>query len=152
MCEVNGYATVETVMWRNVRGRSVQRVHSLRRTQKLQVREGEWRVNGVYARVCKCVFRPVPLPQQWQTGALSQTHIKWCPGVCGFLVDYCYVFISCLDSHSDGTHSLQSIHWWASDGMLNFSKSVLMKKRTHHGWLEDDKMSTNVSFLSELFL
>ncbi len=26
-------------------------------------------------------------------------------------VDYCDVFISCLDSHSDGTHSLQRIHW-----------------------------------------
>ncbi len=38
-------------------------------------------------------------------------------------VDYCDVFISCLDSHSDGTHSLQSIHCWASDGMLHFSKS-----------------------------
>ncbi len=25
------------------------------------------------------------------------------------------VFISSLDSHSDGTHSLQRIHWW-SDG------------------------------------
>ncbi len=36
-----------------------------------------------------------------------------------------------LDSHSDGTHSLQSIHWWTSDMMLNFSKSVLMKKQTH---------------------
>ncbi len=23
---------------------------------------------------------------------------------CGLLVDYCDVFISCLDSHSDGTH------------------------------------------------
>ncbi len=30
-------------------------------------------------------------------------------------VGYCDVFISCLDSHSDGTHSLQRIHWWASD-------------------------------------
>ncbi len=30
-------------------------------------------------------------------------------------VDYCDVFISCLDSHSDGTHSLQRIYWWASD-------------------------------------
>ncbi len=30
-------------------------------------------------------------------------------------VDYCDVFISCLDSHSDGTHSLQRIHWWAND-------------------------------------
>ncbi len=35
-------------------------------------------------------------------------------------VDYCDVFIS---SHSDGTHSLQSIHWLASDEMLHFSKS-----------------------------
>ncbi len=26
-------------------------------------------------------------------------------------VDYYDVFISCLDSHSDGTHSLQRIHW-----------------------------------------
>ncbi len=41
---------------------------------------------------------------------------------CGLLVDYCDVFISCLDSHSDGTHSLQMIHWWAI--MLHFSKSV----------------------------
>ncbi len=47
---------------------------------------------------------------------------------CGLLVDYCDVFISCLDSHSDGTHSLQKIQWWASDAMLNFSKSVLMEK------------------------
>ncbi len=42
---------------------------------------------------------------------------------CGLLVDYCDVFISCLDSHSDGTHSLQRIHLWASDEMLHFSKS-----------------------------
>ncbi len=39
--------------------------------------------------------------------------LEWC----GLLVDYCDVFISCLDSHSDGTHSLQSIHWWDSDEM-----------------------------------
>ncbi len=45
--------------------------------------------------------------------------LEWC----GLLVDYCDVFISCLDSHSDGTHSLQSIRCWASDGMLHFSKS-----------------------------
>ncbi len=38
------------------------------------------------------------------------------------VVDYCNVFISCLDSHSDGTHSLQGIHWGGSDVMLNFSK------------------------------
>ncbi len=35
-------------------------------------------------------------------------------------VDYCDVFISCLDSHSDGTHSLQSIYLWASHVMLHF--------------------------------
>ncbi len=45
--------------------------------------------------------------------------LEWC----GLLVDYCDVFISCLDSHSDGTHSLQSIHCWASDGIIHFSKS-----------------------------
>ncbi len=33
--------------------------------------------------------------------------LEWCE----LLVYYCDVFISCLDSHSDGTHSLQSIHW-----------------------------------------
>ncbi len=43
---------------------------------------------------------------------LSQI-INWWIGV-----DYYDVFISSLDSHSDGTHSLQSIHWWASDSML----------------------------------
>ncbi len=31
--------------------------------------------------------------------------------LCGLRVDYCDVFISCLDSHSDGTHSLQRMHW-----------------------------------------
>ncbi len=38
-------------------------------------------------------------------------------------VDYCDVFISCLDSYSDGTHSLQSIHSWASEEKLHFYKS-----------------------------
>ncbi len=45
--------------------------------------------------------------------------LEWC----GLLVDYCDVFISCLDSRSDGTHSLQRIYWWESDWMLHFSKS-----------------------------
>ncbi len=40
--------------------------------------------------------------------------------LCGLLVNYYYVFISCLDSHSDGTHSLQWILWWANDVMLHF--------------------------------
>ncbi len=45
--------------------------------------------------------------------------LEWCV----LLVNYCDVLISCLDSHSDGTHSLQRIHCWASDGMLRFSKT-----------------------------
>ncbi len=49
---------------------------------------------------------------------------------CGLLVDYCDVFISCLDSHSDGTHSLQRIRCWASDVILHFSKSAPIKKHT----------------------
>ncbi len=31
-----------------------------------------------------------------------------------------------IDSHSDGTHSLQSIHCWDTDAMLHFSKSDLI--------------------------
>ncbi len=42
--------------------------------------------------------------------------LEWC----GLLVN---VLIRCLDSHSDGTHSLQSIHCWSSEGLLHFSKS-----------------------------
>ncbi len=62
--------------------------------------------------------------------------LEWC----GLLVDYCDVFISCLDSHSDGTHSLQRMHWWASDGILHFFKSVSMNKQTylHLGWPEGE--------------
>ncbi len=51
---------------------------------------------------------------------------NWWLEWCGLL----WCFISCLDSHSDGTHSLQRIHWWASDAMLHFSKSVLMNSST----------------------
>ncbi len=40
---------------------------------------------------------------------LASQDIKWWTGL---LVDYCFVLISCLDSHSDGTHSLQRIHWY----------------------------------------
>ncbi len=54
--------------------------------------------------------------------------IKWC-------VDYCGVFISCLDSHSDGTHSLQRIHCWATDAMLHFSKSDEEKNLSQIVWV-----------------
>ncbi len=50
---------------------------------------------------------------------------------CGLLVDYCGVFISCLDTYSDGTHSLQRIRCWVSDVMLNFTKSVRFIKQTN---------------------
>ncbi len=42
--------------------------------------------------------------------------------LCGLLVDYCDVFISCLDYHFDGAYSLKMIHWSASDVMLDLSK------------------------------
>ncbi len=63
--------------------------------------------------------------------------------LCGLLVDHCDVFISCLDSHSDGTHSLQMIH----DAELNSSKSVRMNKWTHDhlGWF-DFHFCENFSF------
>ncbi len=67
----------------------------------------------------------------------------------GLLVDYCNVFISCLDSHSDGTHSLQMIHWGASDVMLHFSISVPMKQtHLHLGWPE----GVQIKFLGELLI
>ncbi len=48
----------------------------------------------------------------------------------------------------------QRIHWWASDVMLNFSKSVQMKKQTHLliGWLEGKSILANFSFFGELFI
>ncbi len=55
---------------------------------------------------------------------------------CWLLVGYCDVFTNCLDSHSDGTHSLQRIQWWASEVMQNVSKSIPMNKQPnlHIGW------------------
>ncbi len=57
----------------------------------------------------------------------SQDINWWAEVVC--VMNYCGVFISCLDSHSDGTHSPQRNHLWASDVMLQFSKSIPMKKK-----------------------
>jgi len=36
--------------------------------------------------------------------------------------------ITCLETYSDGTHSLQRIYWWTNNIMLNFSKSVRMDR------------------------
>ncbi len=48
---------------------------------------------------------------------LSSPDVNWWTGVVWIIV----MFLS--DSHSDGTHSLQSIHCWDTDAMLHFSKS-----------------------------
>ncbi len=69
------------------------------------------------------------------------------PEWCGLLVDYCDVFISCLDSHSGGTHSLQRIHWWASDVTLHFSKSdEKTNSSTISMALKASKLSANFHF------
>ncbi len=54
------------------------------------------------------------------------------------LVDYCDVFITCLDSPSDGTHSLQRTDWWASDVIQNISKSVPDDKQMDELLLEQN--------------
>ncbi len=69
--------------------------------------------------------------------------INWWTGVVWIIV----MFLSA--AHSDGTHPLKRIHWWASDVMLNFSKSVLMKKQTT-SWMAWEWV--NIHFLDELFL
>ncbi len=74
--------------------------------------------------------------------------INWRTGVVWITCD---VFISCLNSHSDGTHSLQMIHWWASDAMLHCPN--MMKKRIHlyHGLPQVESILCRFSFLGELF-
>ncbi len=51
---------------------------------------------------------------------------------------YKHACFHCLDSHSDGTYSLQMIHYWTNYVMLLSSKSVLMKNQInlHLGWPE----------------
>ncbi len=71
---------------------------------------------------------------------LSSQDVNWWTGVVWIIVDYCGVFISCLDSHSDGTHSLQRIRWWPSDRCYIFFFN-LMKKQTHLH-LDDLKVRT----------
>ncbi len=43
-------------------------------------------------------------------------------------VDYCDVFISCLDSHSDGTHSPQRP---IGEEVMERYTSPILKKQTH---------------------
>ncbi len=60
----------------------------------------------------------------------------------------CDVFISCVDSHSDGTHSLQRIHWWASDVILDFNKTVPMKKNSSTSWMPWGWVNSQRTFCS----
>ncbi len=86
----------------------------------------------------------VKMPSRWIcclqrhfTSLFTSQDINWWT-----LVDYSWIIVMFLsaDAHSDGTHSLQRIHWWARDVMLHFSKSVLMKKQPHLplGWPEQE--------------
>ncbi len=54
---------------------------------------------------------------------------------CGLLVNYfwCLYQLPCLSFWR--THSLQMIYWWASDVILHFFKSFLMKKNTPTSWM-----------------
>ncbi len=79
------------------------------------------------------------VPSDWESKQLIKTSEKLHVCKKQILNYYCDVFISCLFSYSDGTHSL---HWWGGDIMIHFSKSVPMKKQTHlHlGWPKGEKM------------
>ncbi len=72
--------------------------------------------------------------------------LEWC----GLLVDYCDVFISCLDSHSDGTHSLQRIHCCPIMKCYIFQISSLFSWTNKHIYILDglwvSKLSANFHF------
>ncbi len=63
---------------------------------------------------------------------LSSPDVNWWTGVVWITCD---VLDSCLDSHSDGTHSLQSIHCWDTDAVTHFSKK---QTHLHLGWPESE--------------
>ncbi len=67
-------------------------------------------------------------------------------GPCVLLVDYCDVFISCLDSRFDGTHSLQRIHWGAKEWNATFLQ-ISFAEETN-----SSTIFSTLHFLSELFL
>ncbi len=56
-------------------------------------------------------------------------------------VDVVWCFISCMNSHFDGTHSLQWIHWWTGDIMLN-----LMIRRNKLMYILDGLWVSRFSF------
>ncbi len=62
-------------------------------------------------------------------------------------------FISCLDSHSDGTHSLQRIHWWANDAkFLQICSDEDNKLTYQDGCPEGEYILSQFSFLGELYV
>ncbi len=66
-------------------------------------------------------------------------------------MDYCDVFISSSDSHSDGTHSLQTIHCLASDVMLNFSEEkTISNTPTTRCWKDNIQQGKPVCCLGAL--
>ncbi len=107
----------------------------------------EWRTDSIKTNFKRTVHLEIKICFLINTGLL----IDWNYGLQIMVMEYLWIIviflISCLDSHSDGTHSLQSIHWWTSDVMLNFSITVLMKKQPHlHlGWPKG-KFSANFHF------
>ncbi len=58
------------------------------------------------------------------TQLFASQDINWWTGVVWVACGLLWCFYQLFDS--DGTHSLQSIHWWARDAMLHFSKSALL--------------------------
>ncbi len=64
-------------------------------------------------------------------------------------VDYCDVFISCLDSHSDGTHSLQSnplvSKWWNATFLQIWARNKLI-------YILDGPRESKYSFLGYLWV
>ncbi len=63
--------------------------------------------------------------------------VNWWTGVVWIIM----FFISCLNSYSDGTHSLQGIHWWASDTFL-----TICSDEEQLGWPEREYIFSQFSF------
>ncbi len=61
-------------------------------------------------------------------------------------VDYLLIIVMFLQQFGLSFHSLQRIHWCASDVMLHFYKSVLIKKQTHLEGLSVNKLSASFHF------
>ncbi len=54
------------------------------------------------------------------TKHFTSQDVSWWTGVVWIII----MFLSAVWTHSDGTHSLQRIYWWASDVIIYYSKFV----------------------------